>query len=594
MYKKIFNLLIFLILLFSVGCSLDTFNLKEKVKDKTSQPVTESKPVPTTQTSQNTSTGSYSQAEKSTPGQPIPAYTPMPMVTPHSDTTTTTTVVRLNESLSTPMPTLYTLPPVPIPTAISSETVPPVEILPVPTPTGVPPIEPKFFYLSYDDSASTVGVELTKNALKYGTFPQQSWARVYEFLNFEKFDKTNQEKIGLFNVSMGLWKHKNIKNYDSISLDCNKIDCINYNVKNLYELGVHVSSPTLDKETRKNAVITLVLDVSGSMEERSELADDSGVAPTKLEIMKYGLESLVNSLKPGDIVNIIQFSSRAEVVLEGYSYNPPNTVYLDKIRNLEAISSTNLNAGIDLGYKIASSYYDASKINRVILVTDAYANTGVVDPAKISQYTKINNNEGIYFSGLGVGQNFNEAFLNQLTEAGKGTYFLIATRTEAKRAFQDRFIAMLNVAARDVHFRIDYPPFLKHFQTAAEQVSTVKSEVLPTNFSYNTSQFFLEGFEELSQEGLMDQTFKLTIEYKDPDTGEKIVEVYEKKVSDILGQNIANIKDAYTIQLLTKLIKGEITKTEVQLEVSNNLSGHSSKLFDEYINLINKFIQLKG
>ena len=175
--------------------------------------------------------------------------------------------------------------------------------------------------------------------------------------------------------------------------------------------------------------------------------------------------------------------------------------------------STNLAAGIDAAYQAALNTYDPEKTNRVIILTDAYANTGQIDPAIIAQNVVINNQEGIYFSGLGISDDFNEAFLNELTEAGKGAYFSIVTQNDAQRAFKDRFIALLSIAAKDVQFRMDYPGLLKHDETAAEETSGDPGEVQTTNFSYNTSQYFFEGFLLESGEVLPESTFKLTINY---------------------------------------------------------------------------------
>ena len=449
------------------------------------------------------------------------------------------------------------------------------EITPTPTPPVLPSLSPKFFYFSYDDSASTVGAELTKNALKNNQMPNSSWARTYEFFNYEKFDTANQEKIGMFNVSMGLWKHSSLKNKE----------------KTLYDLGAYISSPTIDMAARKNLVLTLLVDISGSMDEPSASGSYEIAAGSKLELVKYGLTTLFDSLKPGDVVNICTFESYANTVLENYQYDPTDKKYIVAVANLKTSGSTNLNEGIDEAYKIASKYYDSNKTNRVVILTDANANTGEVSPEKISTKTKINNLEGIYFSGIGVGQDFNESFLNKLTEAGKGAYFSIVSKTDAKRTFNDRFIALLNVAAREVQFRIDYPEGMNHTTSAAEQLSTVQSEVTPTNFSFNTSQFFLEGFEELNSTGLADQTIKLTVMYKNPETGEKVTEVYEKKVSDLLDKNIGNIKDAYTIQLLTKLIKGDLPSDDAK-NILALFEGYSSPLYNEYKNLINTWINL--
>lgn len=475
----------------------------------------------------------------------------------------------------------------PIPTAPpdGEGSVPPrPEPTPIPSaePTPLPSSEPqqtRYFYFSYDDSASTAGVELTKYALKQGFAPNPAWARPWEFLNYEKFARQNQTSTGLFQVSMGVWQHGSQPGQET---------------GNTYDLGIHVSAPALDPQERPNLVLTLVVDVSGSMNEPTPLLTEGGTAPSLLDVAKSGLETLASHLKPGDVIHLVSFSHSAQVVLENFSYQGDATAYLQAVRSLQTLGGTNLNAGITTAYQLAQKSYQPGKLNRVLLLTDAYANMGEVDPQVIAQHTRINNAEGIYFSGLGFGQNFNEAFLNQLTEAGRGAYFSVITQKDAQRAFQERLMALMTVAARDVQFRLDYPAMLKHIQSAAEESAQVQREVQPTNFSYNTSQYFWERFQASDEANLLDQPLKLTIYYTDPHSGEKKQEIYERRVREVLGKDLNNIKDARMITLLTSLIKKEITKEQAQFELEHELGDHASALATEYRRLIESWFKLSS
>lgn len=472
--------------------------------------------------------------------------------------------------------------PAPQASASASPTEP--EPTPSPTPTPEPTATPEpefktdFFFFSYDDSASTAGVELTKNALQNNFAPRTSWARPWEFLNFESFAKNNQEDQGLFKVSMGLWKHADVENPSTEN----------------YELGVHVSAPSITKEERKNAVITLVVDASGSMDSPSPLAAADGRAPSLMDLAKHGMEAMANSLKEGDIINIVDFSNDARKIVDGLNYSEATkNTYLQAVQGLNTRGGTNLNAGVDVAYELAQKHYDANKINRVVMLTDAFANTGEVDPTKISKHTEINNLEGILFSGLGFGQDFNEAFLNELTEAGRGGYFSVVTTKDAERAFQERFMALVNVAAQGVQFRLDYPASLKRLLSAAEESSKVQSEVQPTNFSFNTSQYFWEQFGLDGETNINDQSFTLSIFYTDPKTREKKTVEVKKTVSEMLGQDISNIKDAHMITLLTLLIKSDVTEERAKKEVNELLGDHSSALATEYRKYFETFFSFK-
>ncbi|MDH5559659.1 MAG: VWA domain-containing protein [Deltaproteobacteria bacterium] len=445
-----------------------------------------------------------------------------------------------------------------------------------------------FFYFSYDDSASTAGAELAKYNLNHNQIPDSSLGRAYEFLNFEELDGSITENLGLFDTHMGIWVH----------LDQDKETSI-------YELGTYIASPTITKAERQNVVITLLLDVSGSMGNAYAYVnlDPESTVKSRLDLAKYAMKELYYySLKDGDVVSIVQFSdgsTEADVLLEGWTYSSADitndTTYLDAVNPISTIGATNIDAGITMAYKVANRNYDVAKSNRVIILTDAYANTGETNSTIIANNISINNMEGIYFSGLGIGADFQEAFLNELTDIGKGAYFSLITPNDAKRAFNSRFIALVNIAAKNVHFRLDYPFGLIHTKSAAEEVSQVA--VQPTNFSYNSSQFFLESFildtsADISSD-ISQQTFKLTINYSLAD-GTSKTEITEKTVQELLDVNTINTKNALLITTLADLIAGKTTCADSILLILTHYAGFTNPLADEYYDLINKFCLLSG
>ena len=427
------------------------------------------------------------------------------------------------------------------------------------------------FYFSYDDSASTASVELVKYMLENDEIPDSFLARPWEFFNFETFEESGLESLGTFRVSMGLKK--------SIGSSPD--------VTNQYHLGIHLKSPSQDKAQRKSTVLTLLVDTSASMATTSELGDDSY---SLLELVQQGLMTLVGSLKEGDIINLISFAGKSTVLLENVQFSKLNERFLPQIRALQTEGSTNLYSGIQKAYEIAGKHHDKNKWNRVIILTDAYANEGEVNSTTISKFAKYNEADKIYFSGLGIGAGFNEAFLNELTEAGRGAYFSLVTKNDAERAFRERFIALLSVAAGSVRFRLDFPSSLAHLSSASEEVSQDKQEVQPTNFSYNTSQYFYETFG--NEDGLdEDERFTLTISYIDSD-GKSVEETTTKTIRQIVNRESSNIRDAEAIYLLNRLIAQESEPEDVLQRLSQHDSTNASELFRKYKDLITKFAKL--
>ncbi len=281
-------------------------------------------------------------------------------------------------------------------------------------------------------------VELAKYMVRRERVPPPYLARPWEFLNYESFTPGSPTRTGLFEFSMGLIRR---------GTD--------------YRLGAYVASPRLTRESRKSAVLTLIVDVSGSMNDLAASPVELEGGLNRLNLVKHGLDRLVEtSLKEGDVVSIVTFSDNAKTLLRGARYPKDRSKILRTLDTLKTEGSTNLNRGIKEGYDTAVALFDRTKLNRVLILSDAFANCGEVDLKIISQKTRIGDSEGIYFSGLGIGAGFNEAFLNELTETGKGAYFSLVTKNDAARAFEERFIALLAVAAKNVRFRLDFPEFL--------------------------------------------------------------------------------------------------------------------------------------
>lgn len=449
-----------------------------------------------------------------------------------------------------------------------------------PTPTLVPIPDPEigedetYFYLSYDDSASTAPRDLTFAALEYGSTPSASYGRAYEFLNAEKFDHFSSQQINPFTISMGL-----------VQLPQSEIPINLAYEGDMYALGVNVSGPTLTKAERKNVVLTLLLDISGSM--RSRYAVETGTyLITLLDVAKHGLISIVPSLKEGDILNLVTFDTSAEVVLTDWMFDADDTTYIDAVSRLTERGSTNLNRGITLAYEVANRSYDATKANRVIILTDAYANTGEIAPEVIADHTVINGMEGILFSGIGIGASFNEAFLNELTDIGKSTYSAMVTPTDAERIFSDGFMRFVDHAVENIQFRLDYPQSLDQLKSASEEISTDSSKVSTVNYAFNSSQFFFELFNS-DVEVDTSETIKLTATFND-EMGEVETIVVEKSIADLMAENSDQIYAAAAVTTLANLVARDITCDAV-FESGLYAQYISSEVFVTYLAAIKDY-----
>lgn len=196
---------------------------------------------------------------------------------------------------------------------------------------------------------------------------------------------------------------------------------------------------------RKPSVLTFVIDVSGSM-----------AMENRLELVKRSLRLLVDRLDERDSVAIVVYGDNARTVLKPTSGSRRGTI-VKAIDRLRPEGSTNAEAGLRLGYRMAQQAYRDGANNRVILCSDGVANVGNTDAETIlSEVEKyVENGITLTTTGFGMG-NFNDVLLEQLADHGDGNYAYIDTLDEARKLFVENLTSTLQVIAKDAKVQVDF------------------------------------------------------------------------------------------------------------------------------------------
>ena len=174
--------------------------------------------------------------------------------------------------------------------------------------------------------------------------------------------------------------------------------------------------------------VTLVLDASGSM------ADGN-----RVDIARQAAESIRQSLRAGDRIAVVHFT---DDVIDQYTVEhrlPDDRQVRDSINRLAPHGSTNVQAGLNLGVRLAgdarTDHPDAH--NYVILMSDGVANVDATDPFAILE-TAYDPDAGnpLRLITVGVGiNNYNDVLLEQLAQHGNGWYRYLDSVDQARAAF---------------------------------------------------------------------------------------------------------------------------------------------------------------
>jgi Ca-activated chloride channel homolog len=197
-------------------------------------------------------------------------------------------------------------------------------------------------------------------------------------------------------------------------------------------------------ETRPDATLTFVVDVSGSMGE-----------PGRLDLVQDALHTLVDRLRPGDAVAIVAFSDEAWIVRQMTPVADAEPLHA-AVSSLKTHDSTNLDDGLRLGYRVARDGFREGTSNRVVVLSDGLANTGSTSADEILSRVREEAAKRIALLGVGVGSEYGDALMERLADGGDGFVVYVSEVEQAREIFVRRLPATLEVRALDAKVQVTF------------------------------------------------------------------------------------------------------------------------------------------
>lgn len=210
-------------------------------------------------------------------------------------------------------------------------------------------------------------------------------------------------------------------------------------------LRFNIRGRQIRPEERKPAVLTFVVDVSGSMDMENRIG-----------LVKQSLGLLIDQLRPADKVGLVIYGSEARTVLEP-------THDLKRVRaavdGLRIDGATNAEAGLVMAYDLANRFFRPEANNRLILCSDGVANVGNTGPKSILERIGKEARKGIELTTLGFGMgNLNDHLMEQLANQGDGRYAYLDTLDEARRVLVEELEGTLETIAKDAKVQVVFNP----------------------------------------------------------------------------------------------------------------------------------------
>jgi Ca-activated chloride channel family protein len=144
----------------------------------------------------------------------------------------------------------------------------------------------------------------------------------------------------------------------------------------------------------------------------------------KLEQAKHAAALLAARLWPEDVMSVVAYDDEVVTVAEPGT-GAEQTELAARLSALEPGGTTNLSGGWLQGRALVASRARAACVNRIILLTDGLANVGITDPEQLLGLCMGALEDGITTTTVGFGEDYDEALLRHMADAGGGgTYYI--------------------------------------------------------------------------------------------------------------------------------------------------------------------------
>lgn len=226
---------------------------------------------------------------------------------------------------------------------------------------------------------------------------------------------------------------------------------------------------------RVPAHVVMVLDRSSSM------------AGARIEHARRAAEHVLDHLQDGDSIALVSYSSSSRVDLAATRISAQSREQVRSvIRSIDVGGGTCISCGLETASGVLMGRQHDG-VQRVILLSDGQANSGLVDSPSLRNLARGFDERGAPVTTIGVGLDYNEDLMTQIAVGGNGRHFFVEDPTVLATVLRDELDTLDKVVARRVVARFRLAPgvrlargFDRDFQVDGDIVSVSLGD-MPAN-----------------------------------------------------------------------------------------------------------------
>jgi Ca-activated chloride channel homolog len=213
----------------------------------------------------------------------------------------------------------------------------------------------------------------------------------------------------------------------------------------LYVLVDILPHAELQKDiTRQHLNVALVVDCSTSM---------SGA---RMQNVKLAATDLVDALGPQDLLALVAFSDRAEVLAPAH-FMANSRVFKSALAGLTPHGGTEIYQGLLAGLEEVRRHAAPELVNHVILLTDGRT---YGDETRALTEARRAAAEGISISAFGIGEDWNDEFRDDLARLAGGISRYIRTPSDVRAALRRQIQGLSSTLLQNVKLEVNAAPYV--------------------------------------------------------------------------------------------------------------------------------------
>ncbi|MET0593729.1 MAG: VWA domain-containing protein [Polyangiaceae bacterium] len=197
-------------------------------------------------------------------------------------------------------------------------------------------------------------------------------------------------------------------------------------------------------EARAPVSLVLAIDTSGSM------------AGRKIEDARRSAMAMLDEMRPDDMVGVVRFSSSAETLVPLARVGEIRTEARRKIEGLRAEGSTDIANALRTADRMLGWSRDR-RIGRIVLVTDGRDTSGAPASTGI-EVARVEASHGFTVSALGIGSDYDDVYLSNISNAGRGNYEYLRDSSALARFLSKELVETAKTRVKGLEVALDLPP----------------------------------------------------------------------------------------------------------------------------------------